>query len=190
MIFIFWCLFIILPVFFSGITFIFFLKLLVGKLNFPLDLGLKFRGKRLFGNNKTIKGPIFMSFFTMIYGFLVFNLLKDNLKLNYPCPQVLINFLLVGLSYSLGELPNSFLKRQLGILPGENHSNVRLNCVFYGLDLFDSLILIGIAYVLLFRVEIILVIVSILVGGILHFATDKLMIKLSLKKEFGKKRKN
>jgi hypothetical protein len=174
-------LFIILPVFAAGITFIIILKFkILDFLNYPLDLRLYFRGKRVFGENKIIRGPLVMSFFTSFYGWLI-NLSLGN-PFNLSNKYVLINFFLIGLLFSLGELPNSFLKRQLDIPPGELSKKKNKRILFKLVDTFDSLFFCGLGYIIIFRFPVFSVFISILIGGILHLFTDKLMVKISLKK--------
>lgn len=173
--------FLILPILMSGLTFIIFLKYNRGKLNAPLDFGLKWKGKRLFGENKTIKGPIFMGIFVMIFGFFIYTLLKNNINIKLSNAQILTYFLLIGLTYSIGELPNSFIKRQLSIPSGKSHSNKIIKFILKLTDTFDSLITVGIAYALLFNLRINTILIAILIGGFLHLTTDQLMIKLNLK---------
>ena len=86
----------------------------------PLDGGARFRGHRLFGDNKTWRGAL-----VMVTGILVATLLlwpwdwwqsrlPGGIRDAGPVPYGL----LLGVGVVLGELPNSFLKRQLGIAPG------------------------------------------------------------------------
>lgn len=109
-----------------------------------------------FGKNKTWRGIILMPFFGIIgmfilYHFLVFLNLDEILfyKIIYKNfePQtvnILLGFLL-GLFYSLFELPNSYLKRKCGIAPGEQSKKFRL--LFIILDRIDSSIGIVIIYI-------------------------------------------
>ena len=46
--------------------------------------------------------------------------------------------LVAGLGFMLGELPNSFVKRQLGIEPGEAPDGMGARIVFFAVDRFDS----------------------------------------------------
>jgi len=174
-------LFLILPVLLSGLSFILFLKFNKHALNYPLDFGRKWREKRLFGENKTIKGPIFMGFITMVWGFFTYLLLEGGLYVKTSYLQVLHNFLFIGIVYSLGELPNSFIKRQLAIPPGKVHPKNPIKHVFKFTDTFDSLIAVGIAYYFLFNIPITTILIAIMIGGFFHLMTDKLMIKLKLK---------
>ena len=173
-------LFMILPVLSAGITFIFILKIkLVDFLSFPLDFKFHFRRKRLFGKNKTLKGPLVMSLCAAFYGWLLNASFGNPLRLSEK--EVAVNFFLIGLFYSIGELPNSFFKRQLGIPPGKPPSNITLKIIFRTIDTFDSLIFCGVGYILFFQLPFLLVVLSVLIGGILHLSTDQFMTALSLK---------
>ena len=86
----------------------------------PIDGGRTFRGRRIFGDNKTWRGAIMMS-----GGVVVLTLLLslwpaywDALPGDLTDAGPLLVGALVGLAVVVGELPNSFLKRQLGIAPG------------------------------------------------------------------------
>lgn len=167
----------ILPVFCAGLTFIVYLKLFhFPLLNIPLDNYKKFRNKRIFGTNKTIKGPLIMALFTSIFGIIVYSFLKNTLSFFYSHQMIIGIFALAGFAYSLGELPTSFIKRQLDISPGESTG------VFFSiLDIFDSLIAIAIVYLLFLPVSFTSVITALLIGGLIHVLTDILMRYLKLK---------
>jgi CDP-2,3-bis-(O-geranylgeranyl)-sn-glycerol synthase len=86
----------------------------------PLDGGARFRGRRLFGDNKTWRGA-----FVMVTGVLVAALLlwrwdwwRSQLPGGIRDAGPVVYGLLLGIGLVLGELPNSFLKRQLGVAPG------------------------------------------------------------------------
>jgi CDP-2,3-bis-(O-geranylgeranyl)-sn-glycerol synthase len=86
----------------------------------PLDGGATFRGQRLLGENKTWRGAL-----VMCGGVVAASLLLARWPwyVTHLPPEVraagpVVHGLLLGLGVVLGELPNSFLKRQLGIAPG------------------------------------------------------------------------
>jgi hypothetical protein len=86
----------------------------------PLDGGANFRGRRVFGDNKTWRGAI-----VIVAGVTVATLLLaqwdwwwDELPAGLREEDPLPYGLLLGLGVVVGELPNSFLKRQLDIPPG------------------------------------------------------------------------
>ena len=79
----------------------------------PIDAGRGF-----FGDNKTWRGALVMCTGVVLATLLVFDLLPDELQ---DEPPLLVG-LLIGLGTVLGELPNSFLKRRLGIAPGQRRT--------------------------------------------------------------------
>jgi hypothetical protein len=87
----------------------------------PLDGGATFRGRRLFGDNKTWRGAICMTTGVVLLTLALaqwdgyWSALPEDVQDAGP----LLVGLLVGLGVVVGELPNSFLKRQLDIAPGE-----------------------------------------------------------------------
>lgn len=174
---------IIIPILLAGLTFIFYLKWNIFPfLNIPLDMGIRINGKRVFGENKTLKGPLFMSIFTVIYGFIIFGIVQYKQTMYIDQLYLIKALLIIGASYSLGELPNSFIKRQLGILPGLTPTKGLRHPFFRLFDTFDSLIIVGLLYFLFFHFSILSIIISILLGGMIHLLTDALMKSLKLKK--------
>ena len=86
----------------------------------PLDGGRSFRGRRIFGDNKTWRGAILMAGGVVVLTLLLslwptyWDALPDELTDAGP----LVVGALIGLAVVVGELPNSFMKRQLDIAPG------------------------------------------------------------------------
>lgn len=112
----------------------------------PLDLGLSARGHRLFGKNKTLRGA-----FVVIAGTIIGVLLEGLFIRSYPAGRFLslVDYdsispltwgLLLGAGCVIGELPNSFLKRQLGIPSGGYPRNPFLRAATWALDQIDSVI--------------------------------------------------
>jgi CDP-2,3-bis-(O-geranylgeranyl)-sn-glycerol synthase len=90
----------------------------------PLDGGRRFRGRPLFGANKTWRGVVVMACGctagTLIeLGLRQFDTFAGIELVWLTLPSALALGLALGLGYSLAELPNSFLKRRLGIGPGQ-----------------------------------------------------------------------
>ncbi len=115
-----------LPVVFGGLTHVLVLKRnwFAALARVPVDGGLNVRGRRLFGCNKTWRGVITMCGATVVWT-VVFDAVETQLfpgsGLRVVDPTVLGSTalgLLLGSGYVLGELPNSFIKRQLDIFPG------------------------------------------------------------------------
>jgi CDP-diglyceride synthetase len=86
----------------------------------PLDFGATLGGRRVFGDNKTWRGAIVMLVGVVAAAALLslwpwyWHHLPDGIRDAGPW----IYGVLLGLGVVLGELPNSFLKRRLGIAPG------------------------------------------------------------------------
>ena len=93
---------------------------LLRSLKRPLDGGRTFRGGRLLGENKTWRGAIvmFAGTFAMAIVLTRFAWYRDALPDEVASVSPAVFGALVGLGTVAGELPNSFLKRQLGIAPG------------------------------------------------------------------------
>jgi CDP-2,3-bis-(O-geranylgeranyl)-sn-glycerol synthase len=89
----------------------------------PIDGGASWRGRRIFGDNKTYRGLVVVAvgagFGTAAVGRLPFGL-----------------GVLMGAAAMLAELPNSFLKRQLDIPPGRQAGGLAA-IVFHVLDQVD-----------------------------------------------------
>jgi CDP-diglyceride synthetase len=133
-----------LPVIAAGLVHLAVMKLdlLPGLRLQPLDGGATFRGKRLFGDNKTWRGAV-VTIGTMAVAAWA---LAQLSACCWPLPT-LVPFaethplawgLLLGTGYIVGELPNSFAKRQLGISPGSAGQGTA-GRAFWVVDQLDSL---------------------------------------------------
>lgn len=96
------------------------------KLGQPVDGNLKFRGKRIFGSHKTIRGFIFGTLMAIIGVYIEVFLYKQIpffqsiLPIDYTVINpVLLGFLL-GFGALAGDAIKSFFKRQLSIPPGKS----------------------------------------------------------------------
>jgi len=115
------------------------------RLAIPLDLGRTYRGRRIFGDNKTLRGFVVMvpaagaSF--LLLGSLAARHPDLSLRLwpLGPSSYALLG-LWAGLGFMLGELPNSFLKRQLGIPPAGAPERTPLKPIFFLVDRLDSIV--------------------------------------------------
>ncbi len=86
----------------------------------PLDHGLTVRGRRVFGDNKTWRGALVMSAGTVAATGVLSrsSWFRSKLPAELRDAGPLAYGTLLALGVVGGELPNSFLKRQLGIAPG------------------------------------------------------------------------
>jgi CDP-archaeol synthase len=86
----------------------------------PLDLGLTVRGRRVLGDNKTWRGALVMGAGTVGASLALDRLewFRSRLPMELRDAGPWRYGPLLALGVVGGELPNSFLKRQLGIAPG------------------------------------------------------------------------
>lgn len=115
----------ILPVVLGGLGHVAALK--TNALHFlaaPIDAGAEWKGRPLFGANKTWRGFAVMTGFTAMAsamqatvasrcGWTIALQVHQRARINPWAAGAIC-----GLSYCLGELPNSFIKRRLRIRPG------------------------------------------------------------------------
>lgn len=88
-----------------------------------VDQGIEFRGKRLLGKNKTLRGYIFGTFFGLCFAltqvFMYENLgLSSIFDLDYSEVNIVMYGALVSFGALLGDSVESFFKRQKGVAPG------------------------------------------------------------------------
>ena len=111
----------------------------------PIDRGRKFRGKRIFGDNKTYRGVVVVSLGTAI-GFGLQSLLLHRIAsvrgaelFDYTFFKSVALGLTIGVAAMLSELPNSFIKRQFEIAPGTAAKGWKA-VIFYVYDQIDFLL--------------------------------------------------
>src|SRR6266540_5872036 len=111
----------------------------------PIDQGRSFRGKRIFGDNKTYRGVVVVSLGTMI-GFGLQSLVLHRSALirgielyDYAFFKSVAVGLAVGVAAMLSELPNSFIKRRFEIAPGTAAKGWK-RLIFYVYDQIDFLL--------------------------------------------------
>jgi len=148
----------------------------LSRLRKPLDLGQSLRGKRIFGDHKTLRAPVlYVSFCTL--GTMVQTWLQSKdylpvwlLLVDYEEYSYLVGILL-GLGMAVGELPNSFLKRQMDIAPGKRRGGL-LGIAFFLFDQVDLAIGIWVFLFLLISPSWLLVAWSFLLTIVLHIAVS------------------
>ena len=105
----------------------------------PIDGGRTFRGHRLFGDSKTWRGVLVAVVGAGIAAALQARFSIEALAVvDYQAMSPLAFGAAMGLGAMLGELPNSFTKRQLGIAPGKTTKGPRA-ALFYVWDQVDLL---------------------------------------------------
>jgi len=133
-----------IPVIVSGLVHLAVLKLdlLPGLRALPIDGKAMFRGRRVFGDNKTWRGAVVTITTMTATAWALAKLAACCWQLPTLVPFAETNpiawGLLLGTGYIAGELPNSFCKRQIGIGPGASGQGL-VGRVFWVVDQLDSL---------------------------------------------------
>jgi len=157
------------------------------RLSQPLDGGVTFRGRRLFGANKMLRGLVMMPLASSLaFAFLggcreayptwlalgLWNLgAAGYAALGFAC----------GLAFIVAELPNSFLKRQLGVEPGAEPRQGWLRPICLVLDRSDSTLGVLAVATLLVPVSATTWIWMLLLGPLSHAAFRQWMYRALLK---------
>lgn len=174
----------LIPLVFSGLVLIACIKarLFVG-LDVPIDGARMWRGKPLFGRNKTYRG-VLVHFVAAIIACGVLWALEPYaswVSPVYNCGPVLLGSVFAS-AYIAGELLNSFIKRRLGVPAGGFTTSYFHNKVQYFFDTADGIIVVGLALGFIFAVPWGQVLLAVIIAYFVHGAIDALMRKLGLKK--------
>lgn len=112
----------LLPAGFANMAPVFFKK--VNILNYPVDLGIKYRGYDLFGKNKTYRGFLFGILVSIIIVYIqkiiyqVYPSISKFFIIDYSAINIFLLGFLLGFGALFGDLIESFFKRRLNIKPG------------------------------------------------------------------------
>jgi hypothetical protein len=137
----------------------------------PLDLGRTWRGARLFGAHKTIRGVVVMTVACAVATAVVMpRLLPPE---DEPSTGWFWFGALVGLGYVVAELPNSFVKRRLGIEAGE--ASARHRGWQFVVDEGDSVVGVVVVVGLLTPVSWTWLALAGAAGFLLHVVVDRLL---------------
>lgn len=160
-------------------------------LNRPIDAGATLTdGRRVFGDHKTWKGLIGLmvlgALAAMVWGQLIHGTSLEPNNLFYTRHDNTVGFnavtgTLQGLAYALFELPNSFLKRRVGISPGTRHGGT-WTVLFVVLDQIDSVLGCAVLVLAFAPVGWAFVLVTMAVGGVTHLVLNLLLYALRLRK--------
>lgn len=129
-----------------------------------------------FGENKTWRGVIFVPTANAVLLWLISSLFQ--LHLAHP----FLLGLILGLSYVLFELPNSFLKRRAGIKAGGHHREHRY--LFHILDKTDSSFGVTLIYFLVSSITWKMAVALFLVNSTTHAVISLVLVKLKIKSTF------
>ena len=154
----------------------------------PLDGGLRVRGRRVLGDHKTVRGAVVMISCTALFALLLSWVpasMKARLSVApFQLAHAALWGLLLGTGYILGELPNSFIKRQLGIAPGAAARGWQSK-VFWVADQIDSVAGIFLLLWLVWTPDAMFVAFVFALALLLHPLVAALMVLLGLKRRIG-----
>ncbi len=112
----------------------------------PLDGGRTFRGRPILGENKTLRGFVVM----IPAAALAFVVVAIGVSLSGGAPPATLWQLTpagyaalgawAGFGFMAGELPNSFVKRRFGILPGQAPASALTSAICFTIDRTDSIV--------------------------------------------------
>ena len=158
------------------------------RLSYPADGGHTFRNRRIFGDNKRLSGFLVLPPATSL-SFLTLSLLWPQLPgatpdtlWNLSSAQYAMMGFACGLAFLVAELPNSFLKRQLGIESGDTPPAGALKVLTIVIDRLDSVIGCLIAVSLIVQISLATWVWVIALGISQHAFFSFLMFKLGLKR--------
>ena len=182
----------LLPTILAGIVVMIWCKLpILPIFAYPIDGGKNFiDGRRIFGDNKTWKGllgyVLFNMIFTVLWGFIISGKGAETLDFFYQHNENSLSYnlmigILLGLGYSLFELPNSFIKRRLDIRPGKTLTGPT-KAFFVFLDQADSLFGVALVVWLFFPLGILLYLAFIVVGAATHLLLNMMLYFMKLRK--------
>lgn len=164
------------PVIVGGI-----LHMIVVKLDALAFLKIPFN-QALFGANKTLRGAVVMPLGCMLGFWLLFMILPQDtgrLTVDFYQYSIIVSGLIMGLAYVLAELPNSFLKRRLGVAPGEvPEKNARLYILA---DQLDSGVLCILAFIVFWHMPWLTGLAILLMAPLIALSVKRILFMLKLK---------
>ena len=180
------------PVILAGVFNMIFCKLgILKKLQVPMDGGRTLKdGNRLLGENKTWKGfigyIIFGTLSTVLWGLIIKNTPLNSLNFFYVNNENTLGFnilvgILLGLFYALFELPNSFIKRRLGITPGKPATGLK-KAVFVFVDQADSIFGCALVVWFFYNLGFARYLGFVVVGAVTHIVINMLLYFAHLRK--------
>ena len=158
----------------------------------PIDGGKSCSdGRRIFGDNKTWVGFFGMiaatSIAQMLWGLLSASFYTIGSRNELYCHfdnTFLFNAVagvLFGLAYVIFELPNSFIKRRIGIQPGKTAHGLR-GIAFFIIDQIDSLLGVVLILALISGLTVPQYIQYIILGALTHIALNASLYALRIRK--------
>ncbi len=163
----------------------------LSKLKKPIDGGHNWKdGERILGDHKTWKGfagyLLYNTICMILWGFVCKGTNLEDYNFFYRALENnVVNNLWIGLmlggAYALAELPNSFLKRRLGIVPGKTISGYwKVFFIFF--DQADSVFGCVLVVAICYPMSIGFYLVYVLLGAATHILINMLLYGMKLRK--------
>lgn len=150
----------------------------------PLDGRCTVRGRRVFGENKTLRGFVVM-IPAAAGAFAVLASIAGANRARFLWPLPVGDYMALGAwagaGFMLGELPNSFVKRQLGISPGSSPRSRVGAVVQFAIDRLDSAVGMLAALSTVVPVPAVTWATVLFLGPPLHWGFSVLLFRLGLK---------
>jgi len=150
----------------------------------PIDGGATFRGTRVFGEHKTLRGFVVMVPAAAVSFAAIAAALGDPARAGL-WPLSIAGYAglgaCAGFGFMAGELPNSFVKRQLGIRPGEGPRGRLASAAQFLVDRIDSGLGMLLAVSAIVATPAVTWLLVLSVGPSIHWAFSVLMFHLGLK---------
>lgn len=132
---------------------------------------------KLFGQNKTFRGLLVVGALNGVLQLLLNFLLYDAWALSH-----LYLGIILGLAYILSELPNSFIKRKMGVPPGGSREKGKI--LFMIMDKSDSALGVSLVFVIIKNLAFTNFFKLFFIAFVLHTAISILSVKVRLKESF------
>jgi len=181
-------LFLVIAMSAAGVAHVLWLKSAAARrFTLPIDMGRTFRARRLFGENKMLRGFVVMPPAAAVtFGVLgaarghLPSWLSQGVWPLQPAEFAVLG-LACGLAFMLAELPNSFVKRQLDVVPGQPPSSPLLRALFFVIDRCDSVLGVLIVASLLVPVQALTWVWVLILGPCLHALFSIALHRLGVK---------
>ena len=132
--------------------------------------------RQLFGANKTWRGFVFVP---LVNTFLMYLL---DFIFEFQLQQAFFIGFVLGFAYMVFELPNSFMKRRLGIQAGKQAT--RNSLLFTLIDKTDSAFGVSLTYFLMGNISFQNALLLFCISSCTHIIISQILVQLHLKKSF------
>lgn len=147
----------------------------------PIDGGASWRGRRLFGDHKTVRGFVAIVPATGV-AFAALGAMRESLPAwlapgvwTLPPAELFLVGAWAAFWFMAGELPNSFLKRRWGIVPGAVPSHGTKRAVCLALDRIDSISVMLIALAFAVPLPMLTAVLLLIAGPAVHLLFSALL---------------